>query len=326
MNAPWGNAVLVAATFCVSAALSPPSLATPPNVWDRAATPSLASAVAAYDTAQQYLIKPTPHTLGEALHVLEQAGAAKSPDPRPRVLLGRMLEMLSHYGDAEHRSERLNQCVPILEEVIRSAAEHPATIEARYALAIAYARLHEPRKEIAIYDQILQRETSPDQRTMVLSNQAEAFMVVGDLDRAIDGYRASLIAAHDNVLAHWGLAVALDRSGDLGSAIGEAQTALSYDPHASSLRQSNVFFVPDYDRLWYDAVGSMARARSASDPADAALWWHGAAWLWTQYMDAAVSGDRWTATARARRDLCERNRKAADKRAATPARAPAGSR
>ena len=110
---------------------------------------------------------------------------------------------------------------------------------------------------------------------------------------------------HDNALAHWGLAVALDRSGDHSGAIRAATTALTYDPNAKELNGPSVFFVPDYDRFWYRALGAMARATAANEPELRALWWDRATLLWQQYLDAASVDNRWVPIARLRHAFCE---------------------
>jgi hypothetical protein len=136
----------------------------------------------------------------------------------------------------------------------------------------------------------------------------------------VQGYRASIAVEPDRALAHWGLAVALDRNADPGGALAEAWMALQYDPNAEALHSDNVFFVPDYDRFWYDALGAMARASHEPDATLSSLWWKDAATFWRAYSESAVAGDRWAASALSRRTLCERKEK--QRASQAPARRP----
>jgi tetratricopeptide (TPR) repeat protein len=285
------------------------ALADSTDLWQIAASPRLAQHITAFRVAQLALLQPSRPMLQQALAALQRAGASESPDLRVRVVYGRVLETLSHTDEADEASARLRSCVVVLEEAIGLAPDHPATRDARFSLAVAYAKLREPRKEIAVYDDLLRVETSMQSRAIILGNQAEAFMLIGDLHRAVEGYRAALGWTGDNVLARWGLAVALDRSGDTDAALSEARLALSIDPLGASLNQSNVFFVPDYDRFWYMALGLMARATEQRDPAQAADWWGGAQEQWTQYIERAEPDDPWVHGAQDRRALCARKQK-----------------
>jgi tetratricopeptide (TPR) repeat protein len=230
-----------------------------------------------------------------------------------RVVYGRVLEMLSHTDSIDDAAARLHHAVSVLEQAIALAPEHPATRDARFSLAVAYAKLGDPRKEIAVYDELLRSETLIEPRGIVLANQAEAYMLLGDLLRSVEGYREALKLAADNVLARWGLAVALDRSGDSDAALGEAQLAIQSDPLGASLSHPSVFFIPDYDRFWYVALGWMARASQRTDRAQAAVAWKRAEDNWIQYIDHAKPDDPWLRSANARRQLCGQRQKSSQR-------------
>jgi tetratricopeptide (TPR) repeat protein len=115
-------------------------------------------------------------------------------------------------------------------------------------------------------------------------NLAENTMLVGDLEAAVESYRrASALTADDpfgRALALWGLALALDRSGDHPGAIASAQRAIEGDPFPldmpalgvlhgphgpmALLHSDLVFFEPGYEIHAYDAIGREAMARSAT--------------------------------------------------------------
>lgn len=285
------------------------------DIWQRAAVPRLARDRAVYRLVETMLVRlqelpPSGGSramlLDQAERLLRDARADQSPDIRVRAQYGRVLELLTHLGADDDRQGTLARSESVLEQTIALDPDHPVAIDARYALAIAYARLGKPRKEIEVYDALLDRETSPERRATVLCNQAEAYMILGELDRAITGYRASVRLGSDNPLPHWGLAVALDRSGDPDQAIAEVNDALRQDPEARQLHGPDVFFVPAYDRFWYDALGAMARARNQKGAPMAALWWKEAEMHWGRYIDAAAPDDRWTRIAHSRSEMCAR--------------------
>jgi len=284
------------------------------DIWDRAAVPRLARDLAAYRDAERLFIaslrpgfdQDRRQLLAMAARTLERADSANSPDIRPRTLYGRVLARIAHLSPADQEREILGRATRVLEQAIALSPDDPIAIEARFTLAVAWARLGQSRKEIAVYDELLQRESSRQERAVILMNQAEAFMVLGDLDRSVAGYRASVRIAGDQPLAWWGLAVALDRSGDNPGGVAAAANALTFDPEASALHDPNVFFMPSYDRFWYDALGAMARARQEKDPDLARLWWKAAAAFWGRYVEQASDDDRWAGAAASRRKLCER--------------------
>ena len=229
-----------------------------------------------------------------ARQVLESADAAHGSDPRLPFFYGRILVDLSE--------DRL--AVGVLADALARAGDHPGASDAWFALAIAYARLNDPTAEVAAYDAQLAREIDPEARSVTLNNQAEGFVLAGDLDTATSKYRAALELTPDSGLAHWGFAVTLDRSGDLFAALEEARLALVYDPVARRLRSDEVFFIPAYDKHWYLALGAMVQAKTDPDATSRLIAWEQAAVLWRKYLDDAVVTDPWVAMARARLALC----------------------
>ncbi len=312
---PRRASLLLAASMAAVMAASPTARGAFPDVWDAAATPRLARDAKALREAQRVYLEArdlgTHSDGGRDLllvvrMILEKDDAASSPDPRLPFLYGRVLVDM---GDDARAAK-------VLRAALARAPSHPDASDAWFTLAIACARLGDPKSEIAAYDAQLATETDPMTRAVTLSNQAEAFVIIGDLDGAIARYRRSLELAPDNALARWGLAVALDRSGDAYGAQLEARTALGFDPDARRLTSSDVFFVPDYDKYWYLALACAARASSTAEPPTQVLWWERAALSWKQYIDNASPSDPWVAIARRRSDACARELRAARVRAA----------
>ena len=308
--------VLVWASLVACAAFSPNASANePPSLWQYARRPELEKHERAIETAEELVLQAhelrNEAALGGAREpttarnlflgarsLLEAADAAHSPDPRVRFLLGDVLARLHDDG----------RVVGVLEPALRAFPDAPGATEAWWQLAIGFARTERRDDEVEAYRHFLDREFDPSARQIALSNMAEAKMALFDLPSAIAGYREAigLDPGPGGVLARWGLAVALDRSGDLLGALDEAKQALAVDERASSrLRSEDVFFVPDYDRYWYWAVDNMGIARASHDPEERRQQWEFAAANYERYLVSALSDDRWAPIARARRLFCE---------------------
>src|SRR4029079_8260597 len=85
---------------------------------------------------------------------------------------------------------------------------------------------------------------------------------------AVAGYRTALgLLSADHMMfgsgstTLWGLAVALDRSGDLDSGLESVRVARSYDAQDKHLNGPGWFYLPAYDRHWYEALGHWQVAR-----------------------------------------------------------------
>jgi tetratricopeptide (TPR) repeat protein len=243
--------------------------------------------------------------LAKAMRILDEVHADRSPDVRLRFDAGHALSLLGDYARA----------TPVLESALRQGPNHPLATEAYFSVAICYAKQNRPDDEIVAYDEFLRRETDSGARAQALSNRAEAQMLVGKVPPAIADYRASLSLEADSALAHWGLAVALDRSGDVPGALAEAKIAITYDPLDQQLESPNVFFMPSYDRYWYEGIGAMARAGDIDDAATSILWWETAVGKWRDYVEHATSDDRWLPLANAHLASCDQKLTKAKKRA-----------
>lgn len=241
-------------------------------------------------------------------HTLATMGAETSPEPALRFLLGRVL----------HELDDDDATVRVLTRAVAEHPDHPQAIGAYLDLAIAYARTRKPDREIEMYDRYLERQLHPRARHVALSNRAETHMKLGKLALAVDDYREALLL-HDDPLARWGLALTLDRGGDVSAALAEAGRALAMDdPVLSAFDGPNVFFVPDYERTWYHALRAAALGRASELPEHRREHWETAAAMWASYVARAASDDPWVDLARQRRVFAE-----AQAKLATKARRPA---
>jgi tetratricopeptide (TPR) repeat protein len=285
-----------------------------PSVWERAIDPEAGASDRAHRAVEALLVEAQKlkwHTLMgkekllEALALLEGIDADKAADVRLKFDYGRVLALLRQDARA----------MTVLGAALEKAPDHPEATDAYFSIAICYAKLGRPADEIAAYDEVLRRETDPSSRANALANRGEARMLQGNLAAATEDLRASLALVPDNVLAHFSLAVVLDRTGDRLGALSEARIALTYDALDQQLASPNVFFMPPYDRYWYEALGATARARQIDDAATSILWWETAAKKWKEYIDAAGPQDRWIGFARSRLLQTERDLKRARARA-----------
>lgn len=285
-------------------------------------TPALAAAVGpnVWDLARDREVARLDQVIERANEQLEQASAlgvlafkrelvlevrseleplvSRYDDPRLAFVLGHAFEML----DDDARVIRL------LPPAIERMPDHPLALRAMFDLAVAYARSDRPADEVRTYDMLLERQTDESWRHVVLMNRAESRAKLGQLDEAIADYRASIALSPDmdGVLARWGLAVTLDRSGDFARAMEEAVAAYAFDDgEVSRIDRGGVFFVPAYDRWWYHAIRQMAAGRAASNPDDKLMGYERAVAFWSAFVAQAPSSERWLPLAKARLHQCE---------------------
>lgn len=319
-------AAVVASMF----ALAPSARAdTPLSVWQRARAPEAAAAFDLHRVVQQRLVRTAIAAVdfGErerVLALLERAGAEHHEDALLRFDLAQVYALLENHARAAQ----------VLKAAIAKFPDHPAVDGAWLRLAFACGHLGDHTCEREAYTEVLRRETEELARATPTLNLAETQMHLGDLKEAIAGYREALriagrVPARETApLATWGLAVALDRSGDRPAAEKEARFALAMQRSMGLprlLRSTDVFFVPAHEIHWYEGLGAAASARAATSARDAAKLWRLASRSFGEYVKAAeVKGDPWLAIAKARlaeaKSECER----AEQRA--PREPPASSR
>lgn len=282
--------------------------------WDFARDPALAAGDKLHRELQSfrymsYFLRSNTTSrqeqLGRSLRLLEEIDAEHSRDVRLRFDLGALLLL----GGDEKRA------ASVLEGALAMAPDHPSAIDAYWSLAIAYVKIGRYDDEIDAYEEFLRRATSPDQRVRALCNRAESQIRRERLGDALRDYRESLLLQPDDVLCRWGYAVALDRTGDAPAAMTEATTAITFDPLDQALSNPGVFFLPTYERFWYEGLGAMARAQQIDDPATSVLWWDAAVVKWAGYLSFAPADDRWVPLAKAHQASCQRRVEQAKKAA-----------
>jgi len=299
---------------------------TPPTLWEKAADPASGERYRLHVKVQEILWqamqavtdpvghrRPNPMKnllLESARANLEIAGAATSPDVRLRFDL----------GDVYYHLDRYKEALAVLQPALALAPRHSAASSAWLDLAYAAAKLDRSSLELDGYDGFLATDIRAHGDLSILGNRAEAEMRLGHLDAAVAGYRDVIAQAEHTfsvrpdilILARWGLAVALDRSHDPAGADHEAFLAAQQDPQEEYIGdKEDVFFVPEYERLWYYGLGRTQHARHATDPARALLCWNLVVDTWGHYVAQAARDDRWLGLAHAHLAAAEAEQRAA---------------
>lgn len=310
---------------------------TPPSVWDRARDPAIADSYRIHLEVQRRLtIGETARAFGFSASdeaqkdtvraMLERLHAEKSPDVRLRFDLGLVYLML---GKSEERTYYA-RAAEVLGSALAMAPDHPAAEEGWARLAEACGHIGDHDCERRSYNETLRLTTEEGDRGTSTLNLAETEMHLGNLKEAIEGYREALrIASRSQSrtlapLAMWGLAVALDRSGDRIDAEKQALAVIEMQTSSGLtglLRSSQVFFYPDYELGWYDAVGATALAhKPGATPAEVARHWKAAEDAFAGYITGASRAsrpgvtDRWLELAKVRHAAAKVEREKAEKR------------
>ncbi len=255
--------------------------------------------------------------LNRARRLVERDSILSSTDPALRLAIANVYYRLF---DVDRETSLLEAAIPHFAFVAGSGAPGSTRADALASLAICHARLGQHAEEIAAYDRALAIEPDPEARALFLANQAEGYMAMGRILRALSGYRQALELATGvmmleiGVTSTWGMAVAQDRSGDLEGAIESIGVARSYDRFDQAIRSPSWFYVPSYDRYWYEALGHWQTARSVDDDDASFGAYESAQRSWRAYIDAAATDDPWLALADIRLRQCEKEHAAAQKR------------
>ena len=267
-------ALALVTALALLAPVTPRTASAGGTVWSRVRQPEaerrreLAAEAQVHEIKAQHLLhsrsqldrtEVVSHLVRAAI-LLEEAGAATSSDLFLRYRLGAVYLL----------QDEPRKALALLESIGR--ADPPAALRATVFadLAVTYAHLGRVEDEIAAYGESLRVQPVSHERARLLANRAEAYMLLGDITAAVRGYRAALaLLSADHMMfgtgstTLWGLAVALDRSGDLDSGLDAIRVARSYDAQDKLINGPSWFYMPDYDRYWYEALGHWQVARKA---------------------------------------------------------------
>jgi tetratricopeptide (TPR) repeat protein len=295
------------------------------SVWTRAASPRTANDVLALRRSERALrrfgMRLPPkgaarwslkrRSLLQAQAMLELVGASQSPSVRMRYQMATIYRQLA---SMDNDSSLFEQALPLLDFVIQNARATQLRADALFDKAVTLARLGRTVQEFVPYRHAIQIDPRNLRSIVLLANLAETHMLVGQLKSAIASYQASLrlipTVAY-RLLAPatlWGLAVALDRFGDLPAALKRVAEARLFDPKDKALKDGSWFFAPDYDRHWFQALGHWSEARSSSEAPAKQSHLDAAAAQLKAFLAAAPTSERYRALAQARLVQVKRER------------------
>jgi tetratricopeptide (TPR) repeat protein len=260
-----------------AALLLSPSAEARPSIWERASRPQaekeawlLAGIERTLDARELSYREPVvTRDIARAAVAMSDLSGIRSPeDPRLGCLMAEAL-ILADYG-RERDARRL------LEQALDKLPVGLLRMDALRRLGVVLAELSEPRLSRDAYTEALELAVSPRERANLYYNRAEASLELDELEAASADYRRGIELATEPdtlALARYGLAVALERSGDLPAAFTELDAALGislpFPAYAAQdpLELPGVFFVPAYERHYLEALRAMALVRRADSRA-----------------------------------------------------------
>lgn len=300
----------------------------PPSRWERAKEPEKIEDYRLHKSAQRMfpLIEDMrrhrpdlyERYTRDLVTSLDSWDAAHSDDLRLRVDLGRAL----------HERRDHKRAIEVLRSAIEKDPNHPMMEDAWFVLGLSCGSLGDHECEREAYMKTLDLETEETSRMTPTLNLSEVEMHLGHLKESIALYNETLrlsaraSASYTNALAEWGLAVALDRAGERNAAERAAKRAIEIATsihRENILRDSGVYFYPDYEVTYYEGLGAVTLARGAGSAHDAAIYWALAERKFEQYVRGAERTnpqDRFLGAAKARHASCKAEREKAEKKRA----------
>ena len=243
----------------------------------------------------------------EALALYDRALALRPDDPRALAAAAHLRERTGDLDGAARDAARALALDP----------EGPAAQDAHFTLAVVHTWRGDHAACRDHYLASLRFPMGDPARAIVLGNLGDAFLALGDVGAAVASYEACVALRPEYALGWLGLAIARDRaqldpapdaaravraaSDDVVGRMRTPRTAAGFDPEAlvDALSADGVFYVPAYDRFYYEGMAheAVARAVAAGNPfgvtADAARadrHRQEAATAWRRYLDGAASG------------------------------------
>ncbi len=294
------------ATLAAAVALAAPPALAAPTLWERARDPQTARAERArrrrarrFDgvvQAEGDLQMMQDFRLG-TLAIAEMSGAHAFTHPRLRLLLARVL--------IEADIGREAQAAELARAVLDRLAPGEVWLEAEARVVLA-AAAKEPDAALREIARALPLAWHPGTRSALLRRRADARMARGEVLASASDYRAALPTsgfAAESALARFGLAVALERSGNLPAALEELRLARLVAPRVHGaelgvLSLPGVFAFRPWDAHYAIALAELSAIDGAADASAAALTCEKAMAGFQEYLGAAPPSDPWIPAAR----------------------------
>ena len=302
------GAILIATALCV-----PCTARSQPTLWQRATDPRAEARFKARVYAEQLFNQVTdPRVEPDLQRDLSADGAAllqldgTRQDATSRVLLGRLL--------LETRSGREVQATALIESGVfllpDSEFKRASLFDAGLGAILSGELQHAERS----FSVALSLAWDPDDRATLHRNRAKARMLSGRLREAVGDFRAAVRLARNvdvMALSHFGLGVALERSGDYPEGMQEIARGVALRlpvppyPSPSVLDLPGLRWFPEYDLHYYRALGAMVEAAQADSRELEQEQYEAALEDWEQYLPAAEAAkDRFLPNAERSKKRC----------------------
>jgi tetratricopeptide (TPR) repeat protein len=240
--------------------------------------------------------------MDNAVARLERAVQLDPDDPEVLYALGRVLMMWEQPGpiylcSSQRRDEEATAALQKLRRLHPDFMAETVTFD----LAVLLTRRARFADAARAYADAIALALDGNETAVMRANLAEVTMLAGDLEHAVEHYERALRIANggrDYLLALWGLCVALDRLGEHDAAQVNAQKAIEAEVgQMQVLRSDGVFFEPEHEVYYYEALGHEALA--ARPGADRAQELATAAASFRAFISAAGDTGAFTVAARA---------------------------
>lgn len=202
----------------------------------------------------------------------------------------------------------------LLNKAIQEAPESPWVGQAWFEVGVVEAELGHPERAIRAFSSALERVWQPSLRAHLHYKRGLAYMLRGELRYATSDYRLALLLGSGSELfamAQASLGVALERQGDLASALAAFSAASSVQPVHSSVASQGLgravpALMPVWESYYYKALAAMAEGEQAGTPQAREVAYRQAVLAWSAYLDEGrkVSA-HWLDHAEALRSRCE---------------------
>lgn len=286
-----------------------------PTLWQRALQPGARAEARARLRAEQLFEHSSEASadleflrelsLGSAA-LMELSGGARR-DPWQQVLLGRVLL------DAQQRRER--EAVTLIAAGVARLPDSDFKRASLFDLGIGSLVLGDMERAERAFTAALALTWDPDYRARLHRNRSKVRMLAGKLAGAVADARVAVRLARGTelvALSHFGLGVALERSGDYPEGMQEiargVAVRLPVPPYQSEsvLELPTLRWVPEYDVHYYRALAAMTEASAAGIDEESTIASYEAALVdWEQYLLAAEAlKDRFAGNARRHQRRC----------------------
>lgn len=261
-----------------------------PSIWDVAREPKLAEEQLTLTAVESFLLGHA--SAWDEMHVhkatIDYLRGEQYLDPRLELLLAQLRVEATLRGEQGVRERLL--------DTLARCPESPLAPRSYLELARVAALQGDLGSARGYFTQALDGLWEPELRAAAYYGRAKVVMEDGRPRDAVNDYREALRLARSpkyRALGHWGLGVALERSGNLNAAFRELRTAIAIPVQSTAfaartvLDLPDVTFAPDYDRYYYKGLAAMAEAAGEDVPPQAILDYQNAVQYFERYLSEA---------------------------------------